>query len=54
MTKQDSHHNDLSLASSDFLAWRVMRGKQRYQDKHKKQIVISRPRQRSEAHEVHN
>lgn len=53
MTKQDSHYNDLSPMASDFLTWRVMRGKRRYEDKQKKQIVLSRPRQRSEAHEVH-
>lgn len=53
MNKQDSQYNDLSLQSCDFLAWRVIRGKQRHQDKQKKQIVLARPRERSTAHDAH-
>lgn len=53
MTKQDSHQNDLSLQTSDFLTWRVNRARRRFQNQHKREIVQSRPRQRSDAHEVH-
>jgi hypothetical protein len=53
MTKQDLHQNDLSLQSCDFLAWRVIRDRRRYEDKQKKKVYLSRPRQRSEAHEIH-
>lgn len=50
MDKRDEQIGDLSLSATDFLAWRVMRGKERQQHKHKKRIVTARPRQRSETH----
>lgn len=54
MSKNDSHDNDLSLQSCDFLAWRVIRDRQRYEAKQKKKIYLARPRQRSENHEIHH
>lgn len=53
MTKQDSHYTDLSMQSADMLIWRVMRAKRRFQNEHKREIVISRPRERNHAHDAH-
>lgn len=53
MTKQDSHDTDLSMQSADMLIWRVMRARRRSENKHKREIVIARPRERNHAHDAH-
>jgi hypothetical protein len=53
MSHNTSHYSHSDLIKKDFLAQRVLNAQHKNKDKHISSVLMSRPRQRSHAHDNH-